>query len=494
MIDYETFCKIRDYRQQQGLKAEQIARELGLDGRTVARWIDEPRYRPKQSTQRASKLDPYKAQILQWLESHDYSAQQVFQRLQEDSFDGGYTIVKEYVRKVRPRRPPAFLTLSFAPGECAQVDWGLYGSVAVGETRRKLSFFVMVLCYSRMAYVEFTLSQKMEQFLACHQHAFEFFGNRVPEKIMVDNLKTAVLRRLIGEAPVFNSKYLDFSNQYGFIIKPCGVRKGNEKGRVESGVGYVKKNLLNGLEISDFSHLNPAARIWLDTIANVRIHGETHKRPVDLFAEEQLRLQPGPVHPYDIGTVLSVHASSRFRVSYDTNRYSVPAEYASTLLTLKVYPDRLCIYHQEKLIAHHPRCYDRYQDKENPDHPKALLAQRRNAREQKLLGRFLTLSPKAEAYYQTLVQRRLNPQHHLQKIVALSEIYGPEAVARAMEDAFVFQAFSCEYIANLLESRKRLLPEPGALHLTRRQDLLDLELPEPDLSLYEPTTTLDTEE
>ena len=493
MIDYETFCKIRDYRQQQGLKAEQIARELGLDGRTVARWIDEPRYRPKQSTQRASKLDPYKAQILQWLESHNYSAQQIFQRLQEDGFDGGYTIVKEYVRKVRPRHPPAFLTLSFAPGECAQVDWGLYGSVAVGETRRKLSFFVMVLCYSRMSYVEFTLSQKMEQFLACHQHAFEFFGNRVPKKIMVDNLKTAVLRRLIGEAPVFNSHYLDFSNQYGFTIKPCGVRKGNEKGRVESGVGYVKKNLLNGLEISDFSHLNPAARIWLDTIANVRIHGETHKRPVDMFAEEQPRLQPGPVHPYDIGTVSSVHASSRFRVSYDANRYSVPAEYASTILTLKVYPDRLCIYHQEKLIARHPRCYDRYQDKENPDHPKALLAQRRNAREQKLLGRFLTLSPKAEAYYQALEQRRLNPQHHLQKIVALSEVYGPEAVARAMEDAFVFQAFSCEYIANLLESRKRLLPEPGALHLTRRQDLLDLELPEPDLSLYEPTT-LDTED
>ena len=493
MIDYETFCKIRDYRQQQGLKAEQIARELGLDGRTVARWIDEPRYRPKQSIQRASKLDPYKAQILQWLESHDYSAQQIFQRLQEDGFDGGYSIVKEYVRKVRPRHPPAFLTLSFAPGECAQVDWGSYGSVAVGESRRKLSFFVMVLCYSRMSSVEFTLSQKMEQFLACHQHAFEFFGNRVPKKIMVDNLKTAVLRRLIGEAPVFNSHYLDFSNQYGFTIKPCGVRKGNEKGRVESGVGYVKKNLLNGLDISDFSHLNPAARIWLDSIANVRIHGETHKRPVDLFAEEQPRLQPGPVHPYDIGTVLTVRASSRFRVSHDANRYSVPAQYASTILTLKVYPDRLCIYHREKLIARHPRCYDRYQDKENPDHPKALLAQRRNAREQKLLGRFLTLSPKAEAYYQALEQRRLNPQHHLQKIVALSEIYGPEAVARAMEDAFVFQAFSCEYIANLLESRKRLFPEPGALHLTRRQDLLDLELPEPDLALYDPTTS-DTEE
>ena len=144
------------------------------------------------------------------------------------------------------------------------------------------------------------------------------------------------------------------------------------------------------------------------------------------------------------------------------------------------------IYHQDKLIARHPRCYERYQDKEDPDHPKALLAQRRNAREQKLLGRFLTLSPRAEAYYQALAQRRLNPRHHVQKIVALSEIYGVEAVARAMEDAFTFQAFSCEYIANVLESRQRLLPEPGALQLTRRQDLLDLDLPAPDLSAYGP--------
>jgi transposase len=493
MIDYETFCKIRDYHVQRGLKTPQIARELGLDGRTVARWIDEPRYHPKQSTPRPSKLDPYKARIRQGLESHDYSAQQIFQRLREEGFDGGYSIVKEYVRQIRPRRPAAFLTLSFAPGECAQVDWGEYGSVTVGETRRKLSFFVMVLCYSRMMYVEFTLSQKMEQFLACHQHAFEFFGNRVPQKIMLDNLKSAVLKRLIGKAPVFNPHYLDFAHHVGFTIAPCNVRKGNEKGRVESGVGYVKKNLLNGLEICDFNSLTPAARVWLDTIANVRIHGETHKRPVDLFAEEQPRLQPIPHHPYDIATVVTVRASSRFRVNYDTNRYSVPAQYASTALTCKVYPDRLCIYHQDKLVARHPRCYDRHQDKEDPDHPKALLAQRRNAREQKLLGRFLALSPKAEAYYQALAQRRLNPRHHVQKIVALSEIYGVEAVARALDDAFVFQAFSCEYIANLLESRQRLLPEPRALHLTRRQDLLDLEMPEPDFSLYDPTTS-DTEE
>lgn len=180
-----------------------------------------------------------------------------------------------------------------------------------------------------------------------------------------------------------------------------------------------------------------------------------------------------------------MRASKQFRVTLDTNRYSVPAEYASTPLTLKAYPDRVCIYRHEKLIARHARSYDRHQDFEDPDHPRALLEQRRNAREQKLLMRFLTLSPKAQAYYQELEQRRLNPRHHVRKIVALSDIYGVESVARAMEDAFTFQAFSCEYIANLLESRTRQLPEPSPLHLTRRQDLLEIEVPEPNLSLYD---------
>jgi len=142
MIDYETFCKIREYREQRGLKVAQIARALDLDRRTVAKWIAEPRFRPRQSTARTSKLDPYKSQIRQWLEAHPYSAQQVFQRLREDGFEGSYSIVKDCVRIMRPRRAPAFLNRSFAPGECAQVDWGSYGTVAVGQTRRKLSLFV----------------------------------------------------------------------------------------------------------------------------------------------------------------------------------------------------------------------------------------------------------------------------------------------------------------------------------------------------------------
>jgi transposase len=485
VIDYDTFCRIRHLHEHDGLTVVQVAHALSLDARTVATWLAETHFRQRRPVPRASKLDPFKRTIRQLIENHPYSAVQIFQRLREAGYEGGISILKDYLHTVRPRRAPAFLTLAFAAGECAQVDWGHYGAVNVGNTRRKLSFFVMVLCYSRLMYLEFTVSQTMEHFLACHQHAFEFFGHRVPAKIMVDNLKSAVLKRLTGQAPVFNPRYLDFAQHHGFQIVACGVGQGQEKGRVEAGVGYIKKNLLAGLDIPDFHALNPAARQWLDTIANQRIHGETRRRPVELFETEKPRLHPMPPNPYDIGTVHTVRASNRFRVTFDTNRYSVPAEYASQRLLLKSYPDRLCVYHDNKLIARHPRSVDRHRDFEDPDHPRELLAQRRSARHQKLLQRFLAISAKAESYYAQLELRRLNPRHHVHKIIALSEIYGIDATARALDDACAFEAFSCEYIANLLESRARALPEPAALHLTRRSDLLELDLPEPDLALYD---------
>lgn len=492
MIDYELYCKIKHLHEKDRLNAAQIATRVGRDPRTIAKWLDEERYRPRNPTARPSKLDPFKADVVRLLENHPYSAVQIFQRLQEMGFDGGYTIVKEYVGKVRPRRKQAFLKLSFAPGECAQIDWGSYGTVSVGQSRRKLSFFVMVLCHSRMIYVEFTVLQTMEHFLACHVNAFEFFGG-IPGKLMVDNLKSAVLHRFIGMDPVLNPKYVDFARHYGFKIAPCNVKKAHEKGRVENGVGYVKKNFLAGLDLPVFDAIQPAAEKWRDTIANVRIHGETRQKPVALFPEDKAALGALPAHAYDVATVSQVRASRQFRIAVDANRYSVPAEYAGRRLTLKSYPDRLCIYAENKLIARHVRSYDRHLDFEDPDHPKPLLDQRKKAKDQVLYRRFLTISSRAQEYYRQLEKRRMNPRHHVRQIVALSEIHGNEAVARAMEDAFVFQAFSSEYILNLLEQRRRFLPEPAPLHLTRRQDLLDICLQSPDLSVYEPASERKTD-
>lgn len=484
MIDYPTYCQIRHLFTEQGLGLRQIARELRLNLKTVRKWAQREKFVKAAMPRRPSKLDPFKGEIIRLLERHDYSARQVFQQLQERGYAGQYSILKAFVRQVRPQPRPAFLTLHFDPGQCAQVDWGCAGWVPVGSTRRRLSFFVMVLAFSRKLYVEFTLAETLEHFLSCHQHAFEYFGG-VVRQVWVDNCKVAVLSRAAGLV-VFNPRYLDFAQHQAFEIRACGVGQPQEKGRVENGVGYVKKNFLHGLELADFSGINPAARYWLDGVANVRVHGQTHKTPQELFAQEKLK----PLHPlpYDAAIVDTVRVNSQFRINVDGNRYSVPCQYASSQLTLKRYPERLLIYDQDKLVAEHVRRYDRQQDYELPDHVAPLLLQRKKARDQKLFLRFLALCPRAHEYYQQLEQRRLNPKHHVQKIVALSEHYGLEAAARAMEDAFTYQAFSCEYIANILQQRQRPVPEPGALHLTRQQDLLELDLPAPDLSLYDSPT------
>ena len=495
MIEYATFCQLRALLDQQHWTIPQVAQELKLDIKTVRAWAAQPQYRPRQRAARPSKLDPFKADLGRWLEQHPFSAAQLLVRLREQGYLGGYSILKEYLRRVRPVRRPAFLTLAFAPGECAQIDWGCAGSLAVGSTRRRLSFLVMVLCYSRRLYVEFTLTETLEQFLAAQQNALSYFGAG-PARVMIDNLKTAVLSHPRGQPAVLHPRYLDFARHYGFQVRACNVGAANEKGRVENAVGYLKKNFLAGLDLTGLSlaALNTAARRWLDEVANVRVHGETKQTPNALFALEKPHLQPLPAALYDVSVVRPVHATSRFRVHCDGNRYSVPAEYAGARLSLHVSPDKLLVYHQQQLIAEHQRRYERGADFENPDHVRELLAQRRRARDQKLLQRFLQLCPVAEQYYRQLASRRFNPRHHGEKIVALTEIYGVDRVARALADACEFQAYSCEYIANLVEARQRQLPEPAALHLTRRADLLELDLPEANLSLYQPQPTESTNE
>ena len=175
----------------------------------------------------------------------------------------------------------------------------------------------------------------------------------------------------------------------------------------------------------------------------------------------------------------------------------LPTPAAGHTLPRKTSPDRLCIYRDDTLIARHARRYDRYQDVEDPEHPKPWLEQRKKARAHQLFRRFLALSPRAEAYDRKLEERRMHPHHHVRNIVALSDLYSPEAVARALEDALVYEAFSAEYIANLVEQRARCTPEASALQLTRREDLLEVSLAPPDLSIYHPTpqrTVHETEE
>ena len=204
MIDYDAFCRLKQLREQ-GRTPPQIAHEMHLHIQTVRRWLAHERSQRGAAAERPrpSKLDAFKPALARWLETHPFTATQLFHKLREQGYGGGYSIVKDHVRRIRPSKTQACLTLRFAPGQCAQVDWGSFGSLVVDGTRRALSFFVLVLAHSRWLYVEFTLGQSQEWWLGCHQRAFEALGG-VPREVLVDNCKTAVLAHSPRAAPAVN--------------------------------------------------------------------------------------------------------------------------------------------------------------------------------------------------------------------------------------------------------------------------------------------------
>ena len=464
-----------------------VARRLGVHRKTVREALRSQRPPQRISPARGSIIDPYRGWILGKLEQYpELTARRLFQMLHEHTYSGGYSVVKRCVRELRPRVQPAHFTLSFAPGECAQADWGCWRGIDVPGGRRRLSFFVMVLCHSRMLYAEFFHGEATEHWLAAHRNAFEFFG-AVPQKVMVDNCKTAVICPGIGDRPpVYNTQYLDFAGHYGFKPVACAPKKPNQKGRVENAVGYIRTSFLAGRESTSIEAMNPALAHWRDTIANVRVHSTTGRRPIDLFEEvERAALKPLPAGPHSCTVSRTVPASSRFRVTVDTNRYSVPSQFASRKLLLRLSADRVSIYaDRQGLVADHVRSYGHRQSVVNPEHERDLVLRTRHGRDQQQLSRFLTLGTQADAYLAGLREKRPDWRSHVRRINALVEIHGHDRVARLLTDACEHHAFSSEYVLNILETSKRLLPEPGALHLTRGHDLLELDLPEPDLDIY----------
>jgi len=362
----------------------------------------------------------------------------------------------------------------------------VWKGIDVPGGRRRLSFFVMVLCHSRMLYAEFFTGETMEFWLQAHRNAFEAFGG-VPERVMVDNCKTAVLKaRRGGSGPELNPVYEDFARHYGFRISACNPGRPNEKGRVENAVGYIKGNFLAGRDPSMPPALNAALFDWTANVANRRVHGTTGQCPQSVFqAVEQPALRPLPAGPPDCFWSRIAVADSRFRVAVDDNRYSVPSSAASRKVQVRRYADRVVLLSMDgELLAEHPRSFGRKREIADPDHERALVLKMRHALDRKRLTRFLALGPEAAAYLDGLRDKRPAWRSHVDRIVALAETYGRDELARALADASEHCAFSAEYIHNILEARSRFLPEPGPLHVTRRSDLLEIDLPEPDLDIY----------
>jgi len=448
----------------EGLSLRAIAKRLGVHRRTVRKALRQDRPMSSERPRRGSIIDPYRGWVLAKLEQYpELTARRILDMLRKRGYLGGYTVVKECVAELRPRLKPAYFTLAFPPGDCAQVDWGVWRGVDVPGGRRRVSFFVMVLCYSRMMYAELSMGEAMEHWLSAHRNAFTFF-NAVPRRVMVDNCRTAVLTAgTVDEPTVFNPAYADLAAHYGFKPIACNVGRPNEKGRAENGVGYVKSSFLAGRDPAPLPAMAPALADWLQTVANLRTHGTTKRRPVDLFGEqEQAALLPLPGTPHHCAVRVPVVATNRFRVTVDTNRYSVPSEYASQRLTLGRHVGRITLYAKNgSLIADHVRCYGKHQDILNPEHERALVLRKRHARDRRQLERFFTLGPAAEPYLSGLREKRPDWRAHVRRINALTEIHGRDEVARLLADALEHGAFSSEYVLNILEARKRPLPAPG---------------------------------
>jgi transposase len=277
------------------MSIRQIARELGISRNTVRRYLRAPEVlRPAPRPPRGSKLDPYKEFILQRLAEGVDNCVVLPRELRAQGYTGGYTILKDFVQPLRKRRTAqATVRFETAPGEQAQVDFGSCPYVQPDGTVRRLWLFTMVLSWSRALYVEFVPRADTPTFIRCHLHAFAYFGGIV-EHCLYDRTKLVVLGLAETGEVQWNAQFLDFALRLGFGIRLCQGYRPQTKGRAESGIKYTKRNFWPGVRFTDLDDLNRRARVWLDTVANVRIHGTTRERPVDRLAVERASLRPLP--------------------------------------------------------------------------------------------------------------------------------------------------------------------------------------------------------
>ena len=374
MVEVEKRFMMKDlYRK--GVSVSEIARQTGHDRKTVRAAIQAPLQmeRAKRSP-RARKLDPYTAYILARIAEGVTNAHKLFIEICAQGYPGGESQVKAYVHPLRvARQEQATIRFETEPGQQAQVDWGQFGYVDYYGQRRRLYGFAMTLGWSRVMYVEFTVSADTAWFLRCHLHALAYLGG-VPHEILHDNLKSAVLSHTADGQIQWNPRYLDFAATIGFSPHACRPYRAQTKGKVESGIKYVKYNFWPGLHFVDLPDLNHQALTWLNTVANTRVHGTTGVVPFSRLGQETL--QPLPVHSYDTSVITSRRSSKDCLVSYEGNYYSVPAAYARQVLVVKETEagELLILSPEGELLTQHPLLMGRKQRSIQADHYAGLAA------------------------------------------------------------------------------------------------------------------------
>ena len=437
-----------------------IASELGLHPTTVRAALDTARFN-RHTVVRPSRLDPYTDFIRSTLEQYPkLRATRIHEMIAARGYEGSVGQTRSLVRRLRPRpAAEAYLRLRTLPGEQAQVDWGHFGKIQVGRAQRPLSAFVMVLGWSRAIHVLFTLDQTMESFLRGHVEAFTYFGGSA-RTLLYDNLKTAVLARQ-GEVIEFHPRLLELAGHYHFLPRPCAVARGNEKGRVERQIRFLRDRFFAARNFRDIDDLNAQFLRWRTDWAHARpCPGDPDQTVAQALDEERPRLLPLPEHPFECQRVEAKTSGKTPYLRFDRNDYSIPPAFVRKPLTLVASHDTVRILDGSTLIASHARSYDRRQCIEDPRHIEALVALKRAARAPKGRDRLLHQLPHAEDFFQRLLEREVPLAQATGPLARLLDEYGAMATDAALAHALERETLSLSSVALWLEQQRR---KPHAL-------------------------------
>lgn len=456
----------RFYNEKQAVRA--IARTMGINRDSVRRVVQRRSVSlVVAASSRGSILDPFVDEIKAMLtRDPNCMAPAILNRLRELGYMGGVTVIRDYLHRHRAQaqRPrEAFLRLEFQAGQTAQVDWGEFGDVFHDGV--KIHCFGMVLCFSRYLYLEFTRSEKFEDFIRCHENAFRFFGG-VPRECWYDNLGSAVTERS-GSLIQFNSRFMAYMGHHGIRPHACNVARGNEKGRVEDLIKYIRMNFWSGRVFLDFEDLTRQAILWRNQVANQREHRST-RRVVRLHfeSEEKSSLSKLNPAPYETDEVLSRVVPPDFHIVYETNRYSVPWTLVGITVTVRVNAMAVKIFYHERFITAHTRSYRKNQVFTQASHQSGLLERKPGgSREGWQLAAVKNIGPKMQEYIDLLRTGPRSLRAELTKILALATVYGDAAVHDACAELLKAGVIGVEALELTLKrlhhpAQSRLQPEP----------------------------------
>ena len=479
MIKVEEYEVIRRAYFVDEWSIRKISREMHHCRRTIRKVLQdaEPPPYTLRKPRTAPVLGPYKSKIEQLLAENErlprkqrYTACKIFQEIQKDGYQGSEGSVRRYVAQLRDkhRKPKAYLPLEFNPGEAAQVDWGEAEAVIAGK-RFKVQLFVMRLNHSRARFVMAFPFQKQEAFLEGHIQAFHFFGG-VPKNITYDNLKTAVFRVLEGGNRQEQQAFITFRSYYLFESRYCTPGQGHQKGGVENDVGYTRRNFLVPIPVVDtFEELNEGLRQSCLQDTQRRMRGQSQSI-AELWDTEKPHLLPLPPADYQACHSRPVKANPYSQVVFETNRYSVPVQYASRQLVLRAYPFQVEILALDQVIATHPRCFGREKDVLNPLHYLDLLVERPGAFEHAIpLRRWREKWPKV---YETLLEelRTRWPEgrgvREFLFILKLHREYPAKEVEQAIQEALKLGAAHLDGVRLCLRQQQDDQSLPPTLDLT----------------------------